>query len=386
MQINFKNGSHQVSYIDQQALLSACLRQIEKQKQIAIDLEFDRNRYQYGFNLCLVQLATETECFIIDPLYVKNLKPLWEVLQQKTMLKIMHAGDEDMELLKLLGCYLTPIFDTEIAARLLNTPKVSLQNMLQNELNLTLDKSMQTSNWGKRPLTIQQLLYSSNDVVYLHKLKNILHKALKNKVLLPIFEEECKVLEQKELNVNKNLFDSFPKKGFSEFEVFVAKALFEFREYTGKQLNKPVYQLFTNDLLRELVINPTPIIQNWTAQSGIYHRVKTEEFATQMQNIIEKATATAQEQNLPTTPIRYTPRTTPQQRLALETLRAKIFLPIKETLAQAYGEHAVTLFLSEKVIEQLLLKEKTISQLKNYQQQALLTAAEKLGIDLKEYQ
>jgi ribonuclease D len=385
MNISFKNGSYPVTYIEQQISLQSCLKSIEKQKQVAIDLEFDRNRYQYGFNLCLIQLATETECFIIDPLGVKNLKPLWEILQQKSILKIMHAGDEDMELLKILHCHLKPIFDTEIAARILNMPKVSLQNLLQNLLDCTLDKSMQTSNWGKRPLTIQQLLYSSNDVIYLHKLKNILDKELKSKGLSAIFEEECAILEKKELNLSKNLFDSFPKKGLSEADLYVAKAIFDFREQTAKEFNKPVYQVFTNDFLRLLLTDFATILPTWNTQSGLHHRVKNEEFAQNLQQIIEKAQAESKEQNLATTPVRHLPKITPQQRIELDNLRIAIFLPIKEVLLQRYGENAISMFLSEKIIEQLLLKEKKIGQLKQYQQQAILDTAEKLSIDLAAY-
>jgi ribonuclease D len=385
MNISFKNGSYPVTYIEQQISLQSCLKSIEKQKQVAIDLEFDRNRYQYGFNLCLIQLATETECFIIDPLGVKNLKPLWDILQQKSILKIMHAGEEDMELLKILHCHLQPIFDTEIAARILNMPKVSLQNLLQNLLDCTLDKSMQTSNWGKRPLTIQQLLYSSNDVIYLHKLKSILDKELKNKELLAIFEEECEILEKKELNLNKNLFDSFPKKGLSEAELYVAKAIFDFREQNAKELNKPVYQVFNNDFLRLLLTDFATILPTWTTQNGLHHRVKNEEFAQNLQKIIEKAQAESKAQNLATTPIRHLPKITPQQRIELDNLRIAIFLPIKEVLIQTYGENAISMILSEKIIEQLLLKEKKIGQLKQYQQEAILNTAQKLDIDLVAY-
>jgi ribonuclease D len=385
MNISFKNGSYPVTYIEQQISLQTCLKSIEKQKQVAIDLEFDRNRYQYGFNLCLIQLATETECFIIDPLGVKNLKPLWDVLQQKSILKIMHAGEEDMELLKILHCHLQPIFDTEIAARMLNMPKVSLQNLLQNLLDCTLDKSMQTSNWGKRPLTIQQLLYSSNDVIYLHKLKNILDKELKNKGLLTYFEEECVILEKKELNLSKNLFDSFPKKGLSEADLYVAKAIFDFREQTAKELNKPVYQVFTNDFLRLLLTDFATILPAWTTQSGLHHRVKNEEFAQNLQKIVEKAQAESKQQNLATTPVRHLPKITPQQRIELDNLRIATFLPIKEFLIQRYGENAISMFLSEKIIEQLLLKEKKIGQLKQYQQETILNTAQQLEIDLGAY-
>ena len=161
MSFALKKDLHTITIVEKQANLAACIAAIASENTIAIDLEFDHNLFRYGFQLCLIQIATRKECFIIDPVGVKNLESLWACLRNPKQLKILHAAGEDIRLLKTLNCAIFPIFDTEIAAKLLNYPKVSLQNILLETLGIEVEKTMQKSDWGKRPLTSQQLLYLS---------------------------------------------------------------------------------------------------------------------------------------------------------------------------------------------------------------------------------
>ncbi len=101
--------------------------------EIAIDLEFDRNRYRYGFNMCLIQIEANDIIYIIDPVNseISNYQPLWDILENPAILKIMHSPNEDISLLKIQGCKLRNLGDTEYAARLQNVKTVSLGALLE---------------------------------------------------------------------------------------------------------------------------------------------------------------------------------------------------------------------------------------------------------------
>lgn len=74
----------------------------------------------YYPQLCLIQLATEKRLVCIDPLTINDLSPLWAWLQQPNLLKILHAGSQDLEIFyHLSGQVPTPVFDTQIAAAVL---------------------------------------------------------------------------------------------------------------------------------------------------------------------------------------------------------------------------------------------------------------------------
>ena len=64
MPLIYKNGSHTINFIEKQDDLADCLPIITDAKSIAIDLEFDHNLFRYGFQLCLIQIATENVCFV----------------------------------------------------------------------------------------------------------------------------------------------------------------------------------------------------------------------------------------------------------------------------------------------------------------------------------
>ena len=86
---------------------------------VAIDTEFLRER-TYHARLCLVQAATPEECVVIDPIVIKDLSPLAELMGDEGTIKVFHACSQDMEVLyHTLGVLPAPIFDTQVAAAFL---------------------------------------------------------------------------------------------------------------------------------------------------------------------------------------------------------------------------------------------------------------------------
>jgi ribonuclease D len=148
--------------------LCAFLDRARAHGRIAIDTEFMREK-TYWAKLCLIQLAVGEECAIVDPLGKVDLAPLLEVLADESVLKIFHAGSQDLEIFyRLAGHAATPVFDTQIAATVAGFPsQVGYARLMKDLFDVDIDKSDTFTDWARRPLTPAQVEYALNDVRYL---------------------------------------------------------------------------------------------------------------------------------------------------------------------------------------------------------------------------
>ena len=142
-----------------------------KEKVLAIDTEFIRENTYYPV-LCLVQIASCSFSAVIDPLSEIDMEPVWEILSNEKILKVFHAGRQDLEIFfNLTGKIPTPIYDTQIAAMFCGLgDQVSYDGLVNKFLGLTISKESQFSNWLQRPLANKQLQYALSDVTYLIKI------------------------------------------------------------------------------------------------------------------------------------------------------------------------------------------------------------------------
>jgi hypothetical protein len=85
-----------------QPQLDAAVFRLESAARLAIDTEFMRERTYYP-QLCLVQVATDSDCYLVDPLAGLDLDSLHGLLADRSKLKILHAARQDIEVLQLGG-------------------------------------------------------------------------------------------------------------------------------------------------------------------------------------------------------------------------------------------------------------------------------------------
>ncbi|PIR20790.1 MAG: hypothetical protein COV45_04330 [Deltaproteobacteria bacterium CG11_big_fil_rev_8_21_14_0_20_47_16] len=137
---------------------------------IAFDTEFIRESTFFP-NLALIQVATQSESFLIDPLAFKKeqLVPLQTIFTNPSILKILHSAQADQECLWTTYGYLaTPIFDTSIAASLIGMgDQIGLGKLLEQTVNITIAKGHSRTNWLQRPLPNELLKYAREDVAHL---------------------------------------------------------------------------------------------------------------------------------------------------------------------------------------------------------------------------
>jgi ribonuclease D len=143
----------------------------------ALDTEFHRER-TYWPKLALIQLAwPDGDIALVDPLVV-DLAPLASLLQSDT-LAVLHAADQDLEVLDL-ACGATPrrLIDTQIAAGFLGFSSVSLSTLAERVLGRRLVKGDRLTDWTQRPLTGTQAQYAADDVAHLLELYATLRERL----------------------------------------------------------------------------------------------------------------------------------------------------------------------------------------------------------------
>lgn len=135
---------------------------------VMLDTEFVRTRTFYP-QLGLIQLFDGENLSLIDPLAMDEMTPFVELLQDTSVLKVLHACGEDIEVFKTsFGCVPFPMVDTQIMAAFLGYGlSTGFAALAHDLLNVELDKSESRTDWLARPLSQKQLEYAAADVFYL---------------------------------------------------------------------------------------------------------------------------------------------------------------------------------------------------------------------------
>ncbi len=155
--------------VDTSKKIKLAIDDFESSSALSIDTEYDSFRY-FREILCLIQIHANETTYIFDPLGKMDLSFLGKFFNDQSIVKILHAADNDIRLLKRDYQFnFKNIFDTHRAAFLLGLKQLSLEKMILEFLNVELKKSkkMQRSRWDKRPLTNEQLQYAMQDVTFL---------------------------------------------------------------------------------------------------------------------------------------------------------------------------------------------------------------------------
>jgi ribonuclease D len=169
--------------VDSPALQAEAQAAIGSASVIALDTEYDSFRYFHD-RLCLIQIQTGHHTWIIDPLAGLDLSFLGRVFSDPAVLKLMHAGDNDIRILKRDYRFtFCTLFDTHRAASLLGIRQLALDKLIDTYLGIRLQKTMQRSRWDLRPLSHEQLDYASLDTACLNDLYGRLAAEIREKGL-----------------------------------------------------------------------------------------------------------------------------------------------------------------------------------------------------------
>jgi len=148
---------------------------------LGIDTEFVRER-TYRAELGLVQISDGETAWLFDPLVVKSYGPLVRMMKNPGILKLLHSGTEDLEVLQqTVGAIPEPLVDTQIACAMMGQSlQLGYHHALKWLFDVEIDKDQTRSNWCKRPLNERQLRYAAMDVVLLPEMLLMLRSKLED--------------------------------------------------------------------------------------------------------------------------------------------------------------------------------------------------------------
>jgi len=239
--------------ITSESQLNKYLQSIQNQSLLAIDTEF-RRIDSYFPELCLIQIAAGSKLECIDVLAIKNLEPLFEKLYDSETIWVIHSARQDIEALYYLSQRIPhTIFDTQIAASLLNYPlQVSYQVLTEMLQSVYLEKKHTRFDWKTRPLPEDVLQYALDDVKYLLPHYEMLKiELIKSKKLQWLWEETGFLLDK---NLYEPNFKQIIKKtsGISKIDSDSQKQainLVIWREDTARKENKPRKWIMSDERL-----------------------------------------------------------------------------------------------------------------------------------------
>src|SRR5690606_29266883 len=172
--------------------------ELRRAPEVAVDTEAD-SFFSYREKVCLVQVSTRERDWLIDPLGELDLEPFGALLADPNVRKVFHDGEYDVLILKReYGFRFANLFDTRVAAAALGSTSPGLASVLATRFGIELDKSMQRSNWGQRPLTAKQIAYAPLDAHYLLGLLDAQERELDAQDRRMIVDAECARLERLE--------------------------------------------------------------------------------------------------------------------------------------------------------------------------------------------
>jgi ribonuclease D len=264
--------SPDVPLIDSQADLEALFARLRNAPLLAVDTEA-ASFHRFNDRVYLLQISSRDETAIVDPLAVGSLTPLAEVLADPAVEIVFHDADYDLRLLdREYGYRATNLFDTRVAAQLLNEPGVGLAALLEKYLGVRLDKRFQRADWSARPLSPPMLEYAASDTRHLPELRDILRVQLEARGRLSWAEEEFALLD----GIRWSPPDGEPgylrlkgAKALKGRELAILRELFAWREGIAQQSDRATFRILNNEPMLTMAKQPPADMAALKAIPGI---------------------------------------------------------------------------------------------------------------------
>jgi len=270
--ITFIPGSHHTSndmkklntLIQNEEDLEILVARAKQSDAVSLDTEFVWERTYYP-QLGLIQIAlSDEECFLIDPLAIKNLQALGQLLSDRRVVKILHDAPQDLAILQRATAAVPQnIFDTRLAAGFANLPAtLSLGNLVKELLDINLAKEETRTNWCQRPLTNEQVQYALDDVRYLRAVRILLLSRIIGPKIKSWLQEELNLLNNPATYSGPPADERYLKiRGSHTLDrqgIAILKNLSTWRDGVARKVDRPRGHIIKDALLVELAkVKPT---------------------------------------------------------------------------------------------------------------------------------
>lgn len=249
-----------IPIITETKALTALCKRMKNAKYLTVDTEFIREK-TYWPQLCLVQIASEEEAVLIDPLAKGlDLSPLFALLTNPDQIKVFHAARQDLEIFyQLMGRLPAPIFDTQIAAMVCGYGEsIGYAKLVEDITGAHIDKSSRYVDWARRPLPQKQLDYALSDVTWLRDVYKHLKADLERHHRAAWLDEEMQSLTAREN------FDPDPEASWQRLKLrsykpeilAMAQAIAAWREREAQQRDVPRGRVLRDEQIIEIAASP----------------------------------------------------------------------------------------------------------------------------------
>jgi ribonuclease D len=242
------------------AELAALADRLRPESLLAVDTEA-ASFHRYLDRVYLLQISSRDETAVVDPLATGGLEPIGTLLADPKIEIVFHDADYDLRLLhREYGFTAQNLFDTRIAAQLLNEPGIGLAALLEKYLGVRLDKRLQRADWSARPLSPEMLAYAASDTHYLPPLRDILRDQLSERGRLGWAQEEFALLEDiRPANSEQPEPGWLRLKGAKALrgrELAILRELWEWREGAARRADRATFRILNNEPMLAMAKNP----------------------------------------------------------------------------------------------------------------------------------
>lgn len=288
--------------------LSAFCERAAKFDFVTVDTEFLRET-TYWPRLCLIQVATDDEAVLIDPLTDNlDLKSFFALLANPSVTKVFHAARQDIEIfVKLTGAVPHNIFDTQIAASVCGFgDSASYDSLVRAICKVELDKSSRFTDWSARPLSEKQRLYALADVTYLRDIYRELRKQVEQTRRWDWVEDELTVLRSIDTYVvqPEEAWERLKMKINRPRDLAALKVLAEWRERKAQATDQPRSRVFKDDALFDLAMQRPLTAEAFDKLRAVPRGFGRSSAAAEIIELL-KAVEALQKADLPALPERY---------------------------------------------------------------------------------
>lgn len=292
-------------------LLALC-KDLEQAPAIAFDTEFV-SEHSYRPQLCLVQIATDDRVVAVDPIAVRGVAPLWEVIVEGNHETVVHAGREELCFaLDARGKRPNRLIDVQVAAGFVGVEYPAGYSTLTNKiLGFQTGKGETRTDWRKRPLSPQQLNYALDDVRHLLSLRDELYRRLEQLHRRDWLREEM-LLWQSDIEHSRSRERWRNISGGGSLHgraVTVLKELWLWRESQAELRNTPPRKILRDDLLVELAKRQTTDVRQICALRGM-ERQAIREAAQELVDCVKRGLAAKEEPRVKTPRMNHPPQAT----------------------------------------------------------------------------
>ena len=244
--------------IQSPAALETLVASLAALPAIAVDTEAD-SLYSYFDKVCLLQFSTRGADYLVDPLALSphalaSLAPIFADARRE---KVFHAAEYDILCLKRDYQFtFANLFDTMIAARILGWQNYGLGNTLQEHLGVALNKKMQRADWGRRPLSAEQIAYAREDTHYLLRLRDLQLEELTRGGHLEEAREEFERLTRVEPSPRRFDPDAYwnilGARDLNPPQLGVLRELYRLRDAHARKEDRPPFKIISDAALMRI--------------------------------------------------------------------------------------------------------------------------------------